>query len=148
MHTNLVEIVRKSRKMDMAAILLVSLSVATSVYILATDDHIYEHALSHAYWLIALAGIYSVLLALMKSHRSAAMKGILIVAIVQFAAMNLDILTTANIPVFHVEGLEFNELFQHLYGSWYFDMLMLAQATLIAIGIVFHRRSTMHAKEW
>ena len=125
--------------MESAIIGVLGLSIAIGIYILATDDHIYEHAPSHAYTLMAFVGADAVLLGLLKFHNNLARKGIMILAIVQFVAMNLDIFTTETIPFFQVEGLGFDELLEHLYGSWYFDLLLIAQAALIALSIVSMR---------
>jgi hypothetical protein len=126
-------------KIDYAIISVIGLSIGIGIYILVTDDHIYEHAPSHAYGLMAFVGAYALLLGLLKFRDSMAKKGIMILAIVQFVAMNLDILTTENIPIFQVEGLQFDELLEHLYGSWYFDVLLIAQAVLIALSVASWR---------
>ncbi len=131
-----------SNKISLAIVFLVGLSIGIGIYILATDDHIYEHAPSHAYGLMTFVAVYATLLGLLKFRNNMAKTGILIMATVQFVAMNLDILTTENIPIFHVRGLEFNELLEHLYGSWYFDLLLGVQAALIGLSVVSIRYET------
>ncbi len=126
------------RKAPVITSLLVSSVVATvalGLYILATDEHIWEDAPSHAYGLAAFTGVYAFLLGLLKFRTNIAMKGIFIMALIQFASMNLDMLTTENIPVFQVQGMEFDDLLEHLYGSWYFDVLLGFQALMIVIGV-------------
>lgn len=123
-------------KIDASLIVFICISIGLSVYILATDDHIYEHAPSHAYGLMVFIGVYSTLLGLWKFRANMAKKGILIMAIIQFVVMNLDIFTTESIPIFQVQGLEFEELLEHLYGSWYFNVLLGAQAVLIGLSLV------------
>ena len=123
------------RKNNTAIIIFVLLSIAISIYILATDDHIYEHALSHAYVLMVFAGVYATLLGLLRLHSTKVRMGICVVASIQLVAMNLDILTAGNIPIFQVHGLEFEELFEHIFGSWYFDVLFGAQAVLVGLCI-------------
>ena len=141
------EPVRRFSILTISVISLVLLSIGTSVYILATDDHIYEHAASHAYELMALTGIYAALLGAFKFSNNVARKGILITASVQFVLMNLDILTTQNVPVFHVQGMRFNELVEHLYGSWYFDVLLGSQALLVILGVINNRIKTLNNKK-
>ena len=134
-----IEPVHRFSILTISVIYLVLLSIGTSIYILTTDDHIYEDAPSHAYELMALTGIYAVLLGEFKFSNNVARKGILITAAVQFVLMNLDILATQNVPVFHVQGMKFNELFEHLYGSWYFDVLLGSQALLVILSIINNR---------
>ena len=141
-----IEPVHRFSILTISVISLVLLSIGTSIYILTTDDHIYEHAPSHRYELMASTGIYAALLGAFKFSNNVARKGILITAAVQFVLMNLDILATQNVPVFHVQGMKFNELFKHLYGSWYFDVLLGSQALLVTLSVINNRNKIAKIK--
>ncbi len=120
-------------------------SIIFGLYILAFDDHIWEHASSHAYCLAVVTGVYIALLALMQLRPKIAGKAIMVVAAIQFVAMNLDILTTQEMPVFQVQGLSSEELFEHLYGSWYFDALLGVQVLLIVLASWSRRTQELHS---
>ena len=134
-----IEPVHRFSIVTISVISLAVLSIGTSIYILTVDEHIYEHAPFHAYELMGLIGIYAVLLGVFRFRNNVARKGILITAAVQFVLMNLDILATQNVPVFRVQGMRFSELFEHLYGSWYFDVLLGSQALLVILSVINNR---------
>jgi len=126
----------KIKSIEIILTVFIVVSIGLGISILLTDEHIYEHAPSHAYGLMLFTGVYATILFLKKQNGKLAIRAVFFMSGIQALLMNLDMLTASNIPIFGVKGLSTEELYQHLYGSFYFDFLLVCQLLLFFLCLI------------
>lgn len=101
--------------------LLLIASSAFGAFLLATDDHLWEHAPDHAYALIGFVFIDALLLSLLRIRRQIGIRLVPIWGSIQAVIMLADVLTAQQF------GVSYFEFALDLYGNWAFDALLLAR---------------------
>ncbi len=126
----------KIKSIEIILTVFIVVSIGLGINILLTDEHIYEHAPSHAYTLMLFTGAYATILFLKKQNGNLAIRAVFFMSGTLALLMNLDILTASNIPIFGIKGLSVEELYQHLYGSFYFDFLLVCQLLIFFLCLI------------
>ena len=109
-------------------------SAAVGIEILLTDSDLWEAAPSHAYGLIGFVLIDFAIVGLLLRMAKVAFRIAMVWGVVQFAVMLGDI-TTAQSSGFKSTG----EFIEYLFSLWNFDLLILLQPMIAALGFLGFR---------
>lgn len=119
-----------------------AVSVLIGIYYLIFNDHLWLTAQSHAYALIGFVIADCVFLALLVGNRTKiGFVGALAIASIQGGTMFVDLYSYQDIPFFQVNGSNFEDMMEHTYGTWSFDLLLATQVWIIAMGIIGLKRT-------
>jgi len=118
------------------AMLGLSVSILIGIYYLIFNDHLWLTASSHAYALIGFVIIDGIFLSFVIRNKKVGFIGALAIASIQSVSMFVDVFSYQNIPLFAVADSNFEDILEHTYGTWSFDMLLATQLWIIAMSII------------
>jgi hypothetical protein len=128
-------------------ILGLAVSVLIGIYYLLFNDHLWITASSHAYALIGFVIADGIFLAfLTRNNTRIGFTGALAIASIQSVAMIIDIYSYQDIPFFSVTDSNFEDMLEHTYGTWSFDVLLAAQIWIVICSVMGLRRTGIETK--
>jgi len=116
-------------------------SAVVGIEILLTDTDLWEAAPSHAYGLIGFIVIDIIILGLLLGKRNTAFRISMIWGVLQFALMLGDIITA------QPSGFDtYGEFMDYLFSLWNFDLLLVLQPVMAALGFLGNKQRNMGKK--
>lgn len=114
-----------------------SVSVLIGTYYLLFNEHLWLTASNHAYALIGfIITDCTFMLFLVRNKVKIGFIGALAVASIQSGVMFFDIFSYQDIPFFKVKDSNFEDMLEHTYGTWSFDLLLATQIWIIVMSFM------------
>ncbi|MEM3085501.1 MAG: hypothetical protein QXN83_10340 [Nitrososphaerales archaeon] len=114
-----------------------AVSVLIGTYYLLFNEHLWITAASHAYALIGFVLADFVFISFLVGNKiKLGFVGAVVLAGVQAAVMIVDVYSYQDIPFFKVAGSNFEDMLEHTYGTWSFNVLLVSQFSIIITSVM------------